>query len=136
MSVGTIRGGSKVNIVPDFCEASIDLRTVPCRETPALLEGLAARLLQCVPGLEIESTAAAPLNTDPGHPLIRALENLGSRCVGAPWFCDAAVFGRAGVPAIALGPGSIEQAHTNDEWIEIAELERGAAFFQSFLRSL
>ena len=42
----------------------------------------------------------------------------------------------AGVPAIALGPGSIEQAHTKDEWIEIAELEKGAEFWVRWLRSL
>jgi acetylornithine deacetylase/succinyl-diaminopimelate desuccinylase-like protein len=40
------------------------------------------------------------------------------------------------MPAVAIGPGSIAQAHTEDEWIEVAELERGVEFFQRFLQKL
>ena len=40
------------------------------------------------------------------------------------------------MPAVAAGPGSIAQAHTEDEFIEVAELERGVEFFKKFLRSL
>ncbi len=135
-SVGTIAGGSKTNIVPDFCEATIDLRTVPGAGMETLLGSLTARLQSHVPGLEVEATHAAALNTDPAHPLIAKLATLGARPIGAPWFCDAAVFARQGVPAIALGPGSIEQAHTKDEWIAVADLEKGAQFFAQFLASL
>jgi acetylornithine deacetylase/succinyl-diaminopimelate desuccinylase-like protein len=35
-----------------------------------------------------------------------------------------------------MGPGSIEQAHTADEFIDINALEEGAAFFTRFIRSL
>jgi acetylornithine deacetylase/succinyl-diaminopimelate desuccinylase-like protein len=42
----------------------------------------------------------------------------------------------AGTPAVALGPGSMEQAHTADEWISVADLEAGVAFFRRFLQSL
>jgi acetylornithine deacetylase/succinyl-diaminopimelate desuccinylase-like protein len=45
------------------------------------------------------------------------------------------LFADQGTPAIALGPGSIAQAHTADEFIEVAELERGAEFFTKFIRS-
>jgi acetylornithine deacetylase len=40
------------------------------------------------------------------------------------------------MPSIAIGPGSISQAHTADEWISIDELERGVNFFRSFLQTL
>jgi acetylornithine deacetylase/succinyl-diaminopimelate desuccinylase-like protein len=76
-----------------------------------------------------------PLFTDPEHPIINRLADLGSKRVGASWFCDAALFANVGTPAIALGPGSIAQAHTADEFIEVAELERGAEFFTKFIRS-
>jgi acetylornithine deacetylase/succinyl-diaminopimelate desuccinylase-like protein len=76
-----------------------------------------------------------PLLTDPEEPNITRLASLGARLVGAPWFCDAAVFAAAGIPAVAVGPGSIHQAHTADEYIEVAELERGADFFCRFLQS-
>jgi acetylornithine deacetylase/succinyl-diaminopimelate desuccinylase-like protein len=48
----------------------------------------------------------------------------------------AAVFAAAGCPAIAIGPGSIDQAHTADEFIALADLRQGAEFFLSFLKSL
>jgi len=40
------------------------------------------------------------------------------------------------MPSIALGPGSIAQAHTADEWISVSDLENGADFFERFLLSL
>jgi acetylornithine deacetylase/succinyl-diaminopimelate desuccinylase-like protein len=86
--------------------------------------------------VEIRASKAAPLQTEPGHPLLEKLQGLGARPVGAPWFCDAAVFAQNGSPAIAMGPGSIAQAHTRDEWVSVADLEAGSAFFERFLRSL
>lgn len=136
ISVGTIRGGSKTNIVPDRCEATVDIRTLPEQDSPEFLPHLRRRLLGVCADLEIEVGQSQPLWTNPEHPLIAGLCKLGAKCVGAPWFCDAAVFAAAGTPAIALGPGSIAQAHTEDEWIEVAELERGAEFFRQFLAAL
>jgi acetylornithine deacetylase/succinyl-diaminopimelate desuccinylase-like protein len=89
-----------------------------------------------VPGLEISLRSSDPLWTAPAHPLIQILGSLGSRPVGAPWFCDAAVFAAKGCPAIAIGPGSIDQAHTADEFIAIEDLERGGEFFLKFLQTL
>lgn len=132
VSVGLISGGSKVNIVPDFCEAKVDMRTIPGQD-PQILE----RLVRArVPEIEIEVTGSLPLHTEPGHPLIQKLETCGAKLVGAPWFCDAAVFAGKGCPAVALGPGSIAQAHTCDEFIEVSEIERGAQFFLRFLERL
>lgn len=132
ISAGTIRGGTKSNIVPDFCEASVDLRTIHGQD----LEPVLAKLRAACPDLEISTWQASPMYTSPEHPVIRSLENCGAACVGAPWFCDAAVFGEAGVPSVAVGPGSIEQAHTKDEFIAVADLEAGVDFFKRFFVSL
>ena len=40
------------------------------------------------------------------------------------------------MPAIAMGPGSIRQAHTKDEHIAVADLEKGVEFFTTFLAKL
>jgi acetylornithine deacetylase/succinyl-diaminopimelate desuccinylase-like protein len=135
VNTGTIRGGSKTNIVPDFCEATLDLRTVPGQHD-AFFEDLCRRLRQIHPELEIQAHRSDPLFTDPSHPLLQKLRSLGSSPVGAPWFCDAAVFAQHGSPAVAIGPGSITQAHTKDEWIAIEDLHRGTQFFCRFLDSL
>jgi acetylornithine deacetylase/succinyl-diaminopimelate desuccinylase-like protein len=135
ISAGTIKGGSKTNVVPDFCQATLDLRTVPGQDA-AFKEELFERFRRACPDLEIQLYQSFPLHTSLDHPLLDKLQMLGSLPAGAPWFCDAAVFAQKGSPAIAMGPGSIAQAHTKDEWIETAELERGAAFFEAFLKSM
>lgn len=132
LSVGTIRGGSKTNIVPDYCEATIDIRVIP-GDDPEQIIGL---IREASAGLDLEYHGSSPLFTDASDPLIGKLSALGASATGAPWFCDAAVFSAKGMPSVALGPGSIEQAHTADEWISIADLEEGADFFGRFLRSL
>lgn len=132
LSVGTIGGGSKVNIVPDFCEAVVDMRTIPGQDISFVSELLHKR----VPDIKISLSGSTPLFTDPAHPLIRTLQSCGAGLVGAPWFCDAAVFAGRGCPSVALGPGSIAQAHTRDEFISIADLEAGARFFLNFLDAL
>jgi acetylornithine deacetylase/succinyl-diaminopimelate desuccinylase-like protein len=135
ISAGTIKGGSKTNIVPDFCQATLDVRTVPGQGAD-FEAALFSKLRSVHPELEIDIFRAHPLLTQPDLPLLQKLKALGARPVGAPWFCDAAVFAQKGSPAIAMGPGSIAQAHTRDEWISVDDLTKGAAFFESFLRSL
>ncbi len=132
LSVGTIRGGSKVNIVPDFCEAHVDIRTIPGVDASFVT----SMLEESVPDISVILRSSEPLLTDPANPFIQKLQSIGAGLTGAPWFCDAAVFASKGCPAVAIGPGSIDQAHTADEFISISDLEEGAAFFSRFLRSL
>lgn len=136
ISIGTIRGGSKTNIIPDACEASVDMRFIPAQFKPGFGDTLAARLRAICPDVEIDFPLAPPLYTDPAHPLIVKLGECGAKPVGAPWFCDACFFAERGMPAIALGPGTIMQAHTKDEHIAVADLEKGVEFFKTFLAKL
>jgi len=136
LSIGTIRGGSKTNIIPESCEASIDWRIVPSQYHPTIIEDLTAGLRKICPDIEVDAIPAPPLYTDPTHPMLQKLATCGAKPIGAPWFCDACYFAAQGMPSIALGPGSIDQAHTADEWLAIADLERGVDFFRAFLGTL
>jgi len=136
-SIGTIRGGTKFNIVPDHAEAVVDLRLLPSQwkdgEAREVLEVMRA----ACPGLRVEKIMGSEaLDTDPEHPLITRLVAAGGRPAGAAWFCDAAIFSAQGVPAVAVGPGSIAQAHIENEFIEVAALEEGVEFFKRFLHGL
>ena len=136
-SIGTIRGGTKFNIVPDRAEAVVDLRLLPSQWKDRKAEEVFAVMRDACPGLEVQRMfGSQALDTDPSHPLIAQLVAAGGRPIGAAWFCDAAVFSSRGIPAVAVGPGSIAQAHTEDEFIEVAELERGVEYFKKFLHSL
>lgn len=136
-SIGTIRGGTKFNIVPDRAEAVVDLRLLPSQWKENEASGVFRVMREACPGLAVERIAGSEaLDTDPSHPLVAKLVAAGGQPAGAAWFCDAAVFSSRGIPAVAAGPGSIAQAHTEDEFIELADLHRGVEFFKKFLRSL
>jgi acetylornithine deacetylase/succinyl-diaminopimelate desuccinylase-like protein len=134
LSTGRIRGGAKINVVPDRCYAEIDIRILPGQESMATAVAEFFQQYE-VPAIVTPIKISAPLYTSPDNPFISRFIALGSKLTGATWFCDAAFFALAGIPAIAIGPGSIAQAHTADEFIEIAELERGAEFFTNYLLS-
>ena len=55
---------------------------------------------------------------------------------GMTAWVDAAFLNEAGVPAVCYGPGSIEQAHTVDEWIDVDEIRVCARVLERFARAL
>jgi acetylornithine deacetylase len=141
VSVGTISGGTQANIVPDHCEILVDRRTLPGetdsgvrREILALLrrKGLKATLT------DHKLAPCLPMETDPKLPLVsQFMAWMGQKKPsGVHYFCDASVFAHAGIPSVVFGPGDIAQAHTSDEWISLAALERGKEQLLRFLKSL
>ncbi len=139
LSLGMIRGGSRPNITADHCQLTVDIRYNPAvRDQGGPLELLRAFVKQNDATAKVEPRGAMSpcLDTPATNPFVQKLVSEGAALTGAPWFCDAAFLAEGGVPAIALGPGSIAQAHTKDEWIEVSELEKGAEFWMKWLRSL
>jgi acetylornithine deacetylase/succinyl-diaminopimelate desuccinylase-like protein len=137
ISLGMIRGGTRANITADHCRLTVDIRYNPAvRDHGGPYELLTAFVAQHDPTAKVSPCGALSpcLDTAAENPFVQSLVQNGAALTGAPWFCDAAFLAEAGVPAIAMGPGSIAQAHTKDEWIEIAELERGAEFWMKWLR--
>ncbi|MGQ0568825.1 MAG: M20 family metallopeptidase, partial [Armatimonadota bacterium] len=132
MAVTSIRGGVKVNIIPDRCVATVDLRTLPGQSHAALLQSVDAEiagLRQTITDFRAEVrvlTDRAPVVTGTDHPLIlTALQAAATdgRAVpgpiGLPYFSDASVYVPAtGLPVILYGPGEAAMAHQPDEWVE------------------
>ena len=58
------------------------------------------------------------------------------RCeqVGVPYGTDASKIAQDGVPAVVFGPGSIDEAHTADEWLPLDELESAIEVYCRFAR--
>jgi len=71
--------------------------------------------------------------TDPAEPVVRQLEEAVRRAGrpaevrGVNCGTDASKLARAGIPAVMFGPGSIRQAHSADEWIELRQVDQAAA---------
>ena len=137
VSVNMCHGGSRSNIVPDHCVGTIDIRATPALHSRGILEFLRAFLDERgFADVELKPTCQGPpLRTDAEDPFVRKLLANGSELVTAPWFCDGGWLAGVGIPSIAIGPGSIAQAHTRDEWIKIADLEAGAEYFRKFLEA-
>ena len=140
LSVGTIRGGVATNVVPDACEIQVDRRLMPGETAARVLADLKARLAAIPGGVEIKLLKEGlPFHTDPGAGLVRrfggALEAAGVVPVreGAAWCSDAGVLSSVCGETLVWGPGAIAQAHTVDEYIEVASLESGRETLRHFL---
>src|SRR4029079_8809107 len=57
------------------------------------------------------------------------------KTIGVPYGTDASALSAAGVPCVVFGPGSIAQAHTVDEWLEIDQLHKASEVLYQFVRS-
>ena len=141
VNVGMIHGGTQPNIVPDACSITLDRRTLPGeteagvrREITALLarKKLPARFSRA------KLLPALPLETNTSLPLVRQFMRCAgqTRPAGVDYFCDASVLANGGIPGVVFGPGDIAQAHTSDEWISLASLQRATKMLLQFFQSL
>jgi acetylornithine deacetylase/succinyl-diaminopimelate desuccinylase-like protein len=144
-----IAGGSAPNVVPDECDIWFDRRLAPDETaTTALAEidGALASMRQ--QGLEISRdepiVSLAGVETPADHPLVVATEQaveavLGVKQVatGVTYSTDACYLGgQGGLPCVVMGPGSIDQAHTVDEWIDLPEVTRAVDVYAEIVRQL
>ena len=133
VNVSTILGGTAENIVPAECTVAIDRRVNPGEDHVTLMAGFDDLLDELRrDGLSVERSephlATAPLDTSPDHPVVIALGRAREAVVGdygepigVTYGTDSSFFGPAGIPCVVFGPGSIDQAHSDEEWVGIDE---------------
>jgi len=134
---GVIRGGVKVNVVPDYAEAEVDMRIPPgitVNDAIALVEEL-------VEGVKVEPfNISEPNYTSPDNTYVKLLENVIMRRLNVKpikYIMTGATDGRffryKGVPTIIYGPGGLNLAHSYDEYVTFQELEKTYEVISSFL---
>jgi len=138
-SINVIRGGTAVNIVPDYCEILCDRRLVPgetaaqvLAERDAALAGLAVEHDQ-----EYLAPPLPPENSARLHAWLRpafAERGLSDTATGAPYATNASHYAAAGAQVLVLGPGDISQAHTRDEYLDRDALAAANALYLAILR--
>jgi acetylornithine deacetylase len=117
----------KITAPQSIC--TVYFRVMPGQDAGTLLERARRAAAGC--GLEFEVTVSGePLWVDPESDFVReALELAGKDAPRTVAYgTDANAFGSL-ERLIVLGPGDIAQAHTHDEWIALAELERGTDLY-------
>ena len=148
LTIGRVDGGTAANILARRCMFQWDLRT----PSTAQAEALEARFRAAASALDADIKSRAPeggvtvtrRSNTPGLEMAPAseAETLARALTGdndvraASYAAEAGLFQRAGLPAVLCGPGSIEQAHQPDEWIEIAQIEEGARFMRRLIERL
>lgn len=144
-NVGVIRGGSSINIVPDRCVIEVDRRSLPGDDTTGFLTKLREELraLQsrgAFTGFEVRLIKETPpYETSADSPMIARLKTavaahgVAPVSCGVGWYSDAGPLSRIAKDVAVFGPGSIAQAHTCDEFIELESLEKGAAIIRDYL---
>lgn len=134
LSVGIITGGISVNTVPDACVIEVDRRVLPGEDPNAarqhVIDYLAAKLDKSIPIThEDPFISKGGLADDHNHDLAATVSRIASgygspgELIGVPYGTDAPAFDAIGCPTIVCGPGSIEQAHTKDEWLAVEQLK-------------
>lgn len=141
LSIGLVSGGVSVNTVPDECLVEVDRRVIPGEDGAGVIDDVRAHLENNV-DVPFEFLppwlVGVPLPDEGNQEWARQLqahiaEISGPReLVGVPYGTHASRFAAAGVPGIVCGPGSIDQAHTKDEWLDVTELEQAAEIYYRF----
>ena len=149
LTIGQIQGGTAVNILARECVFAFDLRAAPGFDARDVLKPvyeaaarLDAELKARAPeaGVRIEARSnTPPLRPEPDG----AAEQLARRLTGdngparvVSYAAEAGQFQEAGFSTVICGPGSIVQAHQPDEYLEVSQLERGAAFMARLVEAL
>jgi succinyl-diaminopimelate desuccinylase len=130
LNVGTIHGGTSVNIVPDLVTLELDVRTLPEQSAQEIVRRLTAAFeceVEVKTLIDVPSVLTAP--DDPWVQLVFAVMQpvLGEalRPRTSAYFTDAAALRQAAhaAPTVILGPGDADQAHRTNESCAIERLE-------------
>lgn len=148
LHAGTITGGTAHNITARDCQFALSFRVVPGEDPDAwcaAFEAEAARVESAMQAIRPE--AAIHLDRSFAMPGLRPeaggkAEELARRLTGdngthvVSYGTEGGQFQARGYSTVICGPGDIAQAHQPDEYIEIAQLEAGAAFLNRLMEDL
>lgn len=127
LTTSIIHGGTGINVVPDQCVIAIDRRIVDGEEPAAVIDDLYA-MAQNAGGLPVELRRLREIHAflqKPDSGFVRQLAAWsGQTPQVAPYGTNAWAYRDLPAEVVVFGPGSIDQAHGAEEWVEIAQLER------------
>jgi len=140
MNVGTVEGGSGVNLVPDAATIGVDVRTVPGMDHAPLL-----KKLKDVMGEDAEMNVFSDLNAVWTAPEEEWVQRVFAICKPilketpvartAPYMTDAANLRKvyAGAPTVVLGPGEAAMAHQTDEYCNMERIRQSVQIYEAII---
>ncbi len=145
--VGVLRGGQQLNIVPEECRLDFEFRALPEDDIDDLVDNvrrfafdeLLPQMQAVSPeaGIEFSDISGFPgLATAPGDGFVSTVRQLAENPepTKVAFGTEAGLFTQTvGIPAVVCGPGSIEQAHKAEEWLDLAQLDAAGAFLDRLI---
>ncbi len=131
-----VAGGVAANVVPDEATVTLNRRFAPDRTEAEAADEVRALLAAVLDDgdelVVVDSAPAAAPGLD--NPILRALVDDHQLAVTAKLgWTDVARFAALGIPACNLGPGDPTLAHTADEHVDRASLERAYGVLHAVL---
>ena len=143
---GRMSGGIALNIVPERATIDFEIRHLAADDPEAILSRIvkgAQALCQATDHpaarIEIEVTNSYPgLDTDRSGAAVATLASLlpGAQLTKVGFGTEAGFFDALGIPTLVCGPGSMDQGHQPDEYIEAGQLDLCDAFLARVIASL
>lgn len=139
LNVGTIQGGSAINVVPDRCHLEVGVRPLPGVESEALAERIRRAAREAAapfePDMQVLSDSP-PMLLDEASPIHRHLCGLVGQRTGSSvsFATDAGWLQRLGMDCVIFGPGSIEVAHKPNEHLPKDQLIAARGLLDATLR--
>jgi acetylornithine deacetylase len=141
--VGTIQGGTILNIIPERCEFIMEWRNIPGDDATRHVQRLRDFVARSIEpamhavnrgtGFDFEVLTTMPgLSLDADHQLTAIVKQLtGSNSTGkVSYGTEGGYYQNSGIPTIICGPGHIAQAHQPDEWIAQDQLDACDVFIR------
>ena len=150
LHTGVVKGGTALNIVPNFCQFDFEIRHLYEEDPQHLLDQIEdfardhleteMHLIDTDTGFDFETLATYPgLLTDPGIEFVNYVKQLLDNVAHSKviFGSEGGVFQkRLGIPTLVCGPGNIDQAHKANEYISLDQLHKGGNFLDRLLESL
>lgn len=139
LNVGTVHGGSAINVVPDRAVVELGFRPLPGTDSEEIRRRVEAAVRAAAapaePAFELLSDSP-PLLLPEEAPLYGALCDIGGPAEGGSvsFATDAGWFSTLGIDCAIFGPGSIEVAHRPNEFILKEEFVRAPGLIDRVVR--
>lgn len=141
LNLGCIHGGDNPNRICAQCELHFDLRPLPGMAMEDLRQAILARVQPVAErrelGLVFEPLfdGVPPFETPADAALVRTCEKLTGHTAHAVAFAtEAPWLQKLGLETLVMGPGSIDQAHQPDEYLELSQLQPTVDILRGLIR--
>ncbi len=136
INIGRILGGTKANVVPDYCEFDVDRRIIPEEDIKSVemeMKNLASGLgdVDCI-------IRRNPMFLDRNVKLIRVIKQItGAKEFGTSGYTEAELYyTELGIKAVAFGPGDERMSHVVNENIPIRDIKKAEGLYKRIIEAI